>query len=266
MTIAGSTYIPSLDARTEVWSCGGGTQSGAIAVLIGSGKLPRPDICFLTDTGREKSSTWPFVNGFIRPQLEKASIELHVIKSSEFGGGKLFGGEDNNTPLMPGYTNITGEIGKLSPFCSGKWKQDIAERWLRSIGVVTCRNWIGISVDEIRRVRKQHRDWLELWYPLIFAAPMRRHECVSLIRSTGWMGHIPHSACYMCPNMGESEWIDLKMNWPEDFAAACAVEAEVRAVDPHFFCHRSCVPLAEVDFFAQTTMFAERGCTEGCFT
>ena len=28
----------------------------------------------------------------------------------------------------------------------------------------------------------------------------------------------------------------------------------------------SCVPLAEVDFFAQTTMFAERGCVGGCFT
>ena len=42
---------------TEIWSCGGGTQSGAIAVLIGQGKLPKPDLCFMTDTGREKSST-----------------------------------------------------------------------------------------------------------------------------------------------------------------------------------------------------------------
>lgn len=28
---------------TQVWSCGGGTQSGAIAALIRAGKLPRPD-------------------------------------------------------------------------------------------------------------------------------------------------------------------------------------------------------------------------------
>jgi hypothetical protein len=66
--------------------------------------------------------------------------------------------------------------------------------------------------------------------------------------------------------MSDAEWIDLKMNWPEDFAAACAVEAEIRAIDPHFYCHQSCVPLAEVDFFAQATMFAEHGCTSGCFT
>lgn len=264
-----------LSKRFEVWSCGGGTQSGAIAALIGMGKLPRPDICFMTDTGREKSGTWPFVEGFIRPQLAKAGVnlqvgvggvELQIIKAIDFGGGSLFGGEDGKTALMPGFTNITGSVGKLSPFCSGSWKTDIGERFLRSLGIESARNWIGISIDEMRRVRRQHRPWLELWYPLIFAVPMRRYQCVELIRSVGWLGPIPHSACYMCPNMGDAEWIDLKLNWPLDFAAACAVEAEVRAVDQHFYCHPSCVPLAEVDFFAQTTMFADHGCTAGCFT
>jgi len=53
----------------QVWSCGGGTQSGAIAELIRLGKLPVPDFAFMTNTGRERSSTWPFVDGFIRPAL-----------------------------------------------------------------------------------------------------------------------------------------------------------------------------------------------------
>lgn len=252
--------------HVQVWSCGGGTQSGAIAVLIGCGRLPTPDICFMTDTGREKSGTWLFVDGFIRPQLEKVGARLRIIKSEDFGGGKLFGGESGITPLMPGFTTQGGGVGKLSAYCSGAWKTDIGERFMRSLGIESARNWIGISIDEMRRVRKQHRPWLELWYPLIFGVPLRRHQCVELIRSVGWSGNIPHSACYMCPNMGDVEWIDLKMNWPEDFAAACAVEAEVRAVDPHWFCHPSCVPLSEVDFYAQTTMFADRGCTTGCFT
>lgn len=169
-------------------------------------------------------------------------------------------------PLMPGFTTLGGTKGKLSAYCSGSWKTDVGERFLRSLGIETARNWIGISLDEMRRVRKQHRPWLELWYPLIFAVPMRRHQCVELIRSVGWTGPIPHSACKMCPNMGDAEWIDMKTNWPTDFAEACAIEAEIRKVDQHFYLHESCVPLVEVDFFAQTTMFAERGCTGGCFT
>lgn len=248
---------------TQVWSCGGGTQSGAIASLIRLGKLPRPDFAFMTDTGRERSSTWPFVDGFIRPALASVGLELTVVQASQFARLDLFSGD---IPLLPGYTTAGGQIGKPSPFCSGKWKRDVAERWMRSIGIETCRNWIGISRDEARRIRAQHRPWLELWYPLIFEVPMLRDQCVELIRAQGWTGHIPHSACWMCPNLSDAEWIDMQRNWPQDFTAACALEDEAREKDPHFYLHPSCVPLAEVDFFAQATMFSERGCTGGCFT
>ena len=95
---------------------------------------------------------------------------------------------------------------------------------------------------------------------------MRREECVQLIRDQGWTGHIPHSACFMCPNLSDAEWIDMKMNWSVDFAAACELEAETRLKDPHFFLHPACIPLADVDFMAQTTMFSQRGCTTGRFT
>lgn len=249
--------------NAQVWSCGGGTQSGAIAALIRLGKLPRPDFAFMTDTGREKSSTWPFVDGFIRPALASVGLELTVVKAADFARLDVYW---NDTVLLPGYTNITGAVGKLSPFCSGKWKRDVAERWMRSIGIETCRNWIGISRDEARRIRAQHRPWLELWYPLIFEVPLHRYQCVELIRAEGWTEPIPHSACYMCPNLSDAEWIDMQTNQPGDFGKACDLETETRLKDPHFFLHPSCVPLAEVDFYAQTTMFAERGCTTGCFT
>lgn len=249
--------------NVQIWSCGGGTQSGAIAALIRLGKLPRPDYAFMTDTGREKSSTWPFVDGFIRPALASVGLELTIVKAANFARLDVFW---NDTVLLPGYTNIAGKVGKLSPYCSGKWKGDVAERWMRSIGIETCRNWIGISRDEARRIRAQHRPWLELWYPLIFAVPMHRYQCVELIRAEGWTKPIPHSACYMCPNLSDPEWIDMQMNQPQDFTKACNLEAEMRFKDPHFFLHPSCVPLAQVDFHAQATMFADRGCTTGCFT
>jgi hypothetical protein len=251
------------DQLTQAWSCGGGTQSGAIAALIGLGKLPRPDIAFMTDTGRERSSTWPFVDAFIRPKLASVGLELTIVKAADFARLDVYW---NDAVLLPGFTNQSGSVGKLSPFCSGTWKRDVAERWLRSIGVESCRNWIGISRDEPGRIRAQHRPWLELWYPLIFEIPMTREACVSLIREQGWIGEIPHSACYMCPNHSDAEWIDMKLHWPADFRAACDLEADARIKDPHFFLPPSCVALAQVDFFAQTTMFPERGCYGGCFT
>lgn len=251
--------------KTEVWSCGGGTQSGAIAVLIGSGKLPKPDICFMTDTGREKSGTWPFVDSFIRPQLARVGATLEIVKAEQFSSISLFA-SDGRTVLMPGFTTQAGSMGKLSGFCSGRWKQDVAERYFRSLGIETARNWIGISIDEMRRVRKQHRSWLELWYPLIFGVPMRRHQCVDLIRETGWLGPVPHSACKMCPNMRDNEWVEMQRDWPRDFNDAVLIEREIRIKDPHFWLHPACIPLDQVDFTAQHTMFPDRGCTTGCFT
>lgn len=253
---------------TQVWSCGGGTQSGAMATLIKQGLLPRPDYAFMTDTGREKSSTWPFVDGFIRPALASVGLELTVVKAADFANlDVIYANETGGTTiLLPGFTTLGGQGGKLSAFCSGKWKRDVAERWMRSIGIQKARNWIGISRDEARRIRAQHRGWLELWYPLIFEVPMTRPRCVELIRSQGWTDEIPHSACWMCPNQSDAEWLDMKLNQPQDFAAACALEADARLEDPHFYLHPSCVPLAEVDFTAQHTMFADRGCTTGCFT
>ena len=254
--------------KHEVWSCGGGTQSGAIAALIGTGRLPRPDFAFMTDTGRERASTWPFVEGFIRPALASVGVSLTIIKSEDYGAALdvvYISESGEQTTLLPGFTNISG-AGKLPPFCSGKWKRDVGERWMRSMGIERARNWIGISRDEARRIRNQHRGWLELWYPLIFEVPMTRDMCISLIRERGWLGQIPHSACYMCPNHSDAEWIDMKLNWPDDFRLACELEAETHIKDPHFYLHPAMIPLAEVDFFAQNTMFAERGCVGGCFT
>lgn len=227
------------------------------------GKLPKPDLAFMTDTGRERASTWPFVHGFIRPALKAVGLELQIIQAADFARLDVYW---SGTVLLPGYTNKSGNAGKLSPFCSGKWKQDVAERWLRSIGIETCRNWIGISRDEARRIRAPHRSWIDLWYPLIFEVPLTRQACIELIRAQGWADQIPHSACYMCPNHSNSEWIDMKLHWASDFTAACELEAEVRLKDPHFFLHASMRPLADVDFFAQQSLLSERGCYEGCFT
>jgi hypothetical protein len=252
----------------QVWSCGGGTQSGAIATLISLGKLPRPDYAFMTDTGRERSSTWPFVDGFIRPALASVGLELTLIRSEDFGASlePVYTSQSGEqTILLPGFTTLNGS-GRLSAFCSGKWKRDVGERWMRSVGIETARNWIGISRDEPRRIRAQYRSWLQLWYPLVFEVPMTRAMCVDLIRAHGWFGDIPHSSCWTCPNHSDNEWIDMKRNWPADFEAACRLEAEVREKDPHFYLHPACVPLADVDFFAQHSMLPEHGCHGGCYT
>ena len=253
--------------RTQVWSCGGGTQSAAIAALIIQGRLPKPDIALMVDTGRERESTWSFLNSWIKPSLREVGVDLCIISKEKYAGYDLYSHADGI--LLPGFSTQSGGVGKLSNFCSDKWKREVTSRYLRDVGVEQARLWIGISLDEMRRVRTQRLQWLELWYPLIFAVQMTRPECRLLALCMGWP-EPPHSCCWMCPNMGDAEWLDMKVNWPHDFAQACALELEIRQRDAHFWLNARCIPLGEIDFTVPITgpsdQFALFGCASGhCF-
>lgn len=50
----------------------------------------------------------------------------------------------------------------------------------------------------------------------------------------------------MCPHRGDAQWRLLRDHYPEDWARACALDAEVREADERdgLWLHKSRVPLA----------------------
>lgn len=251
-----------MSERTQVWSSGGGTQSAAIAALIVQGKLPAPDLAIIVDTEREKSATWEYLEAVISPALVAAGVELVRVPKSLFTDVDLYAG--NGDLLIPAYTNATGELGKLPTFCSDKWKRRVVQRWLRAQGVVSCDCWIGISVDEMRRMRLSREGWFQHRYPLI-ELRMRRSDCYAVVKAQGWP-EPPRSACWMCPQMGDREWGEMQREAPEDFARAIEFEREMRQADPYAYLHASCRPLDSIDFTEQPGLFNDQGCASGmCF-
>lgn len=226
---------------TQVWSCGGGTQSAAIAALIVQGRLPKPDISLIVDTNREKSSTWAYLDNVLRPELAKVGVEIVRVDRNQFKTCDLWSTNDS-VLLIPNWTTQSGEIGKTPAFCSAEWKRDVSMRYIRSLGINSCEDWLGISLDEMSRVRASRTKWFQLRYPLIFDVPMRRQDCINLVLEMGWP-EPPRSSCWMCPNMRNAEWIDMKQNYPHDFHKAVELEREIRQRDPHAWLHESCVPL-----------------------
>jgi hypothetical protein len=227
---------------TNVWSCGGGVQSAAIAALICRGRLPKPDVALMVDTEREKRTTWDYVSGVLVPNLKAAGVDLVIVKKSQFASVDVYSrGGDMLLPVF------LGSGGKLPTFCSNEWKQRVAHRYLRSIGVEKCRTWIGISTDEMRRVRVSGLAWNQNCYPFIeaeFKLYYNRNHCIEEVRRTGWPD-APRSACYMCPNMSDAEWLAMH---PQDLELAAQFEDRIRQDDPDFFLHKSRVPLREVVF------------------
>jgi hypothetical protein len=250
--------------RLQVWSCGGGTQSAAIAALIIQGRLPKPDYAAMVDTGREKSSTWRFVDGVLRPRLAEVGCDLVIVPKSKYATVDLYSG--NGDLLLPVYTTQNGEVSKMPGYCSNEWKRRPLQRWLRALGVEQCDVWIGFSTDELRRVRRPTEGWFQERYPLVFDAPMNRQNCKALVREVFGVEPV-RSACWMCPHMRDDEWAEMRDNDPEDFAKACALGAEIHERDPHAYLHRSAQPLVQIaDQIGATDQMGLLGCDSGmCF-
>ncbi len=247
---------------TIAFSCGGGVQSVAIGVLIGEGGLPVPDLSAIVDTGRERRTTWEYLHGVLNPYLRaKRGIEVEVVPHS-FSRVDLY--DKTGTTLMPAYT----DEGRLPAFCSGEWKRDAFERWLRSRNTKECTMWLGFSLDERQRATgKAHRPWCVPAYPLIDLR-LTRGACIRLIEAAGLP--VPSkSRCWMCPHQNVEEWNEVKAD-PEEWAAAVRLDAEIRANDPEgkgLFLHSSRVPLELADLTVDDAMPLFRGCQDGgCYT
>lgn len=249
--------------RVQLWSCGGGRQSAGIACLIAEGQLPRPDHVAMTALEWERKATYRYVIDYIRPLIKSLGIPFTFVPRKKYATKDFFGGEEGVSPLLPMYTNQSGNAAKLNEWCSGEWKREVSLRWAAEQPGWKTRgvdNWVGISFDEQERVRLPRRLWYKPHYPLIFDRPTRVSGCLAAVERMGWPPP-PRSRCEHCPNQSDAEWVEQS---PEERERAARTEDMIRAVDPHAFLHKSMVPLRMVTFNpADDNGGLYGGCTSG---
>ncbi len=228
----------------QMLSYGGGVQTVAMCVLVAQGLLPQPDYVIAADTGREMPSTWAYAEQYMRPLLASCGLQLHIA-SHDLATVDLYA--KNGDVLLPVYT----KTGKFSTYCSGEWKARVVQRYARHVlgvaGPIT--NWIGFSVDELRRVKGDEGRI----YPLI-AMMLTRHDCVRVIQDAGLP--LPHkSRCYICPHQRDAEWLEVRAD-PILWADAKRIDRELRANDEHdgVWLHKSRMALDSVAFDSTDTM------------
>jgi hypothetical protein len=232
------------DAAT-VWSCGGGVQSTAIALMIVQGRLPKPDFALITDCGWEKQATFEYVNSVTMPRLAEVGVQLNVVKTTDYGENSIF--DASGCVRMPCYKRAgDGEVIRFDTHCSGRWKTAVAKRWMREQGIARAANWIGISADESHRVHLSSLKWLEYRYPLVDLG-ISRQDCLDMIGEAGWP-RPPRTSCYFCPQQDNRSWQRTKRDYPEDWLRAIETEQAIQEREPDVYLHRSLVPLPEVEF------------------
>ncbi|HEX9502840.1 MAG TPA: hypothetical protein VF974_00775 [Patescibacteria group bacterium] len=230
-------------SKPIVWSNGLGVQSTAIAVLVRQGRLPKPDRIVTADTGWEFKRTWEYTEQYVSPMLAEIGLEIEVAPHSL---SKVDLYSHKGEVLIPAFT----QNAKLPTFCSSEWKMLVVRRYLRSVGVRECVMWMGMSIDEIQRLKHSSVQWIENYWPLCFDVKMTRGECAQLVKDYGLPEPIK-SRCKMCPHQSDNEWIEVQ-NEPDEWKEAIKIDEQIYA-SHQVRLHKSGKPLPEVQFTAKST-------------
>ena len=256
-------------------SFGGGVQSTAMFLMACLGILkPKPDFAVFADTGWEKEATYKIVE-FCKEFGKKYNIPLFVVKYGDIHKDMLV-----KSGRIPFFINKgTKENKKKGMFlrsCTERYKINMVRKFSKIQYNASFKNpykcWIGISLDEIQRMKPSNVKYQINTYPLV-EQKITRDDCKKWLYEN-FYGIPVQSACIGCPYQSDESWKKLT---PEEFESACKLEESLSLdklgvknatnEDRNVYLHSSLIPLRERPFESgsnKTSLFDEE-CSGGCF-
>lgn len=260
--------------RLRVLNLGAGVQSTTLALMAARGEIERPDCAIFADTQSEPGAVYrhldwleaqlPFpvyriTKGSLRQQLADAAAGRRAA---------------HDRPPLFVRNAATGQIGFTKRQCTRDYKilpirakvrELLGLRRGQQIGhflglkrgepvPLLVEQWIGISTDEIERLKVSDVPYIQLRHPLI-EARMSRRDCERWLMERQYPVP-PKSACTFCSYRDNAGWAAMRVSDPAAFEDACQVDEGLRVNGRHrnmraeMFLHRSLKPLREVDFAA----------------
>lgn len=250
--------------RLRVLSLGAGVQSTTLALMAAHSEIEPPDCAIFADTGWEPKAVYEHL-GKLRDALpfpvhivERANIRSEILAAC---AGERSSVQRANPPF---YTMAPdGSKGLLLRGCTLSYKIEPIQKKLRELLRTNARRipngavelWLGISTDEVSRVKPDSKPWISRRYPLLDRR-MSRADCRAWLKRAGWSA--PKSACIGCPYRSDELWRALT---PDEMQDAIEVDTAIRTRWPNLrgqaFLHRSATPLDTVSFDRSPDLFGD---------
>ena len=257
----------------RILSLGAGVESSTVALMSARGELPPIDAAIFADTQCEPDEVYEWLNWLetqlpfpihrvTKGNLMKDSLVLHTSKKT---GMKYL------LSLIPMFVlKKVGGIGMLLRKCTRDYKIVPIVRKLRELlGIGTVMKFhiqkrlglnpqpliiqiIGISFDELERMKTAKEPWIKNEYPLVDKR-IKREQCENwLLANYGKVA--AKSACICCPYMSDARRKKQKEERPAEFAQVVQWEQQLQQLQCDkrqvgtWYVHRSCLPLDQVRF------------------
>jgi hypothetical protein len=231
----------------RVLSLGAGVQSSTVALMIARGDLPMVDAAIFADTGWEPRAVYEWLE-WLKGQLP---FPVHTVSAGNIRSDAL--AKINTTgqrfASVPWFTLSSGKVGMVRRQCTKEYKlRPLQRKVVELMGgrpKSGCEMLVGISMDEIWRMKPSRVHYIRNAFPLIDLG-MTRQDCLRWMEERQYP-RPPKSSCIGCPFHSDNQWRDLT---PEEFADAVEVDKAIRhqpGMRAQQFMHRSCKPLDQVD-------------------
>ncbi|MDI6809951.1 MAG: hypothetical protein QME66_13445 [Candidatus Eisenbacteria bacterium] len=250
----------------KVLSFGAGVQTVTLATISCLSDFERPDFAIFADTGWESTATYAYLDTF----TEWARIRgMEIVRSARGNIRRDALDPSHRFASMPLFTSMSGETGMLRRQCTREYKIDVVQKIIRARAGLQpgqhwkgepCELWLGISLDEVVRMKENRDKWIVNRWPLV-EKRMTRGSCIEYLKAHG-LPVPPKSACIGCPYHDDGAWLDMKKNRQKEFEDVCDFDDKIRRTQPGVkspvFLHRSLAPLRDADLGQnQGDLFAE---------
>jgi hypothetical protein len=244
--------------KLRVLSLGAGVQSSTLALMIVKGEVPMVDAAIFADTFGEPKAVYEWLDwlekqlNFPLYRVSKGNLREDMINAVT-GKYKFLS--------VPLYTRNaeTGKKGLLRRQCTADYKilpvnkkvrelLGLQKKQKRKVGTVV-EMLMGISMDEIYRVKVNRLDYIKNVYPLI-DLKMNRKDCINWMEKNKYPKP-PRSACTFCPFHNNEEWLNIKSNeqeWKEVVELDRIIRKGTKKNTDEVFLHKDCIPIDQVNF------------------
>ncbi|MHC0055521.1 hypothetical protein [Actibacterium sp. D379-3] len=254
-------FPPPADTSTvklRVLSLGAGVQSTTLALMAAHGEIgSMPDCAIFADTGWEPRAVYEHLAWLTSPNV--LPFPIHIVSDGNIRDGLVNGAQGERWASIPAFTrSASGKVGMIRRQCTKELKIVPIRRKVRElIGIAGKRSpdhpvveqWVGISFDEIVRMKMSMEPWQVNRFPLVEMG-MTRRDCLRWLERNGYPAP-PKSSCIGCPYHSDSLWRQMREEDPDAWDDAVVIDRMIRTgfrnLRDEVFLHRSCLPLDEAD-------------------
>ena len=245
-------------------SVGFGRQSSGVLVCsaLGLHGVPRFDGAIFGDTMHELDETYSFAK-----TLGKWSEDHGIPVYTVCYGDLLKGILDGLTLGKLSYINFPAyyfskkynRVTCMKRQCTERYKiQPVRREIKRILGIervprgLQIELALGISIEEVHRMKPSARKWIKNIYPLVDAR-LRATDCQRIVMEAG-LPKPSRSACDFCPFHDDRHWAYLKYEEPTRWEKCCAIDDTIRDRGHLFglkdgeklYLHKSLTPLRDL--------------------